>query len=155
MIDAFLSLPYWQQMLVVCAVLFIALLCAGIASAIPGRLQSSNVAKSGQESGKIPQWPPEPYVKQTYCDREGTPVQPTSPVSMIEDPLHLMPEVIHPILFEDGHRVTPEEIHAQGLCFLVDADGRIVSVMTLDAGKPGIPRTVEDWCGANHGARIS
>ena len=90
---------------------------------------SSNVAKEGRDAGLIPQWPPPPA-----------------------DPLNPEPKAIRAILFEDGFRIDANEIYGRGLMPVVDGDGRVIYV--VDPYRKS-QKTVEEWCGLDHGARIS
>jgi hypothetical protein len=77
------------------------------------------------------------------------------PLPPKDDPLNPQPKAIQPILFADGHLITQDDIHKAGLCALINSEGRIDSVMQLNGLLPPRTWTVEEWCGASHGARIS
>jgi hypothetical protein len=69
-----------------------------------------------------------------------------------DDPMNPEPRRIQEILFEDGFRFTASEIYARGLLPIVDCDGRVVMVADVERKTTTV---VEDWCGLNHGARIT
>lgn len=69
------------------------------------------------------------------------------------DPLNPPPRKVQPILFADDFKVTPQELFTQGLSFTVDGRGRIYHIW--DANKQTPRRSVEDYFGGQHGARIS
>lgn len=75
-------------------------------------------------------------------------------VAAQQDPLNPQPRAMQPILFSDGYRLELADIHKAGLSPLIDVNGRIVALMDLSKPQQG-SITVEDWCGASHGARIS
>lgn len=158
------------------AIALLALGVAGIASInlSPRRAANSNVAKYGRESGILDQWPtenddmdrtlgklttrpglPNPYVEDNSIGADG-------------DPINQPPAAIQPILFEDGYKVTLEELRVRGLTLLVDANGRIQRIIRLETDDPNykpsllptdsvrsINMSVEEWAGHQHGARIS
>lgn len=66
------------------------------------------------------------------------------------DPLNPEPKVFQPILFADGLKVQPVDLSKAGLSFTVDGTGRIIHVL-----KQGKRKTVEEFYGDEHGARIS
>jgi len=89
----------------------------------------STVAKELRDAGLISQWPPPPA-----------------------DPLNPEPKAIRPILFEDGFRIDANDIYGRGLMPVIDGDGRVIYV--VDPYRKS-QKTVEEWCGLDHGARIS
>jgi hypothetical protein len=91
---------------------------------------SSNVAKEARESGANPQWPAPPD----------------------DDPLHIPPDAIELILFADGFRILPTTIYERGLLPVVDETGHVVMVMDP---KRNTTKTIAEWCGVDHGVRIS
>jgi len=95
------------------------------------KIRSSNVAEEARAAGTIPQWPAPPPEN---------------------DPLNRPPDTIYPILFADGFRMPVNEIYQRGLLPIVDGTGHVVMVVDTALHTN---RTVEDWCGLDHGARIS
>jgi len=87
--------------------------------------------------------------------RHAAGMGPYPPRIMEVDPMNPEPKTIQPILFADGYRIPVEDIHKRGLNPIINSDGRIVMVMSIDEGQPKGTISVEDWCGLSHGARIS
>jgi hypothetical protein len=150
MIHTFLVLPYWQQML--CALAIFVVIGFNlpprrfIPSKPPGLKRPTGVKPAPRS--RYPGMP----LTESIVNRVSMPEGAAPPAL---DPLHPAPRPAQPILFADGYRVTPEEIHACGFAYLLDDTGRIVSMLKMDDKKPPATRTVEEWIGEHHGARIS
>ena len=71
---------------------------------------------------------------------------------VIDDPLNTPPPRVQDILFADGFKITASEIYRRGLLPIVDGAGRVVMVADPSAKRNTL---VEDWCGLQHGARIT
>ena len=135
----FANSPLWEQIAVVLGALFI--VGYGIAFVVNfARLIGGN--------------PLEDRV-QTPQPKFGPPAAFTDGLTASDDPLNIQPKAIQPILYADGYRLTPEDLHKQGLCYLINSDGRIVSVMKLNGASQPTTWTVEECVGFEHGARIS